>query len=160
MIDVKVQKKPIDLDKYKEGKVRVGWWSAIKYDDGISVAQVARWNEYGTPYIPSRPFFRPVVHGKKTELVQELRHLYQDAINNNKDTLEAMAVFGEDVIGRIKVSIREVVEPENSPVTVYGGWMTRNGKSFYVEGKGFNKPLYRTGFMLNSVDYEVSEVKA
>ena len=54
MIDVKIQKKQLDIDKIKEGKVRVGWWGNIKYGtedgkEGPSVAQVARWNEFGTP---------------------------------------------------------------------------------------------------------------
>lgn len=161
MIDAKVIKKPMDLDKIREGKVRVGWWGNITYKDGgPSVAQVARWNEFGTPYIPSRPFFRPVVHGQKTELVQMLRHLYQDALRNNKNTLDVLNLFGEEVEGRIKVSIRNVETPPNAPITIYGGWLRRKGhKPIYIEGKGEGKkPLYDTGVMLDSVSHEVEEV--
>lgn len=161
MIDVKVDKKPMDLDKIKEGKVRVGWWGNITYDKGgPSVAQVARWNEYGTPYIPARPFFRPVVHGQRTELVQELRKLYQDAIRNNKDTLNALNIFGDDVEGRIRLSISNVFTPPNAPITIYGGWLRRKGhKAVYIEGKGEGKkPLHDTGLMKDSVSHEVEEV--
>lgn len=161
MIKTTIQKRNYDTDKIKEGKVRVGWWADVKYEDGVSVAQVARWNEFGTPYIPKRQFFRPVVHGQRTELVQELRKLYTDALIDNKNTLNALKVFGEDVIGRVKVSIQQVTTPANAPITVHGGWLRRKGhKAVYIEGKGFNKPLYDSGLMLNSVSYEVEEVKA
>ena len=163
MIEVKIQKKELDLDKIKEGKVRVGWWANIKYEKGgPSVAQVARWNEFGTPYIPARPFFRPVVHGQRTELVQLLRHLYQGAIRNNTDTMDALGAFGEEVTGRIRVSISNVHTPPNAPITIYGGWMRRKGgKPFYVVGKGEGKkPLHDTGLMKDSVSYETEEVKA
>lgn len=161
MIDVKVNKKPMDLDKFREGKVRVGWWGNITYNKGgPSVAQVARWNEFGTPYIPARPFFRPVVHGQRTELVQELRKLYQDALRNNKDTLNALNIFGEDVEGRIRLSISNVWTPPNAPITIYGGWLRRKGhKPVYIEGKGEGKkPLHNTGVLKDSVSHEVEEV--
>lgn len=161
MIEAKVRKKDLDLDKMREGKVRVGWWGNITYKNGgPSVAQVARWNEYGTPYIPARPFFRPVVHGQQTELVQELRRLYQDALRNNTDSLDALNTFGEDVEGRIRVSISNVFTPPNAPITIYGGWLRRKGhKAVYIEGKGEGKkPLHDTGLMKDSVSHEVEEV--
>ena len=166
MIDVKIQKKQLDIDKIKEGKVRVGWWGNIKYGtedgkEGPSVAQVARWNEFGTPYIPARPFFRPVVHGQRTELVQLLRKLYQTALRNNTDTMEALEAFGLEVQGRIRVSITNVHTPPNAPITIYGGWLRRKGhKAVYIKGKGEGKkPLHDTGVMKDSVSYETEEVK-
>lgn len=161
MIDAKVRKKDLDLDKIREGKVRVGWWGNITYKEGgPSVAQVARWNEYGTPYIPARPFFRPVVRGQRTELVEKLRHLYQAALRNNTDTLVALNDFGEDVEGRIRVSIANVFSPPNAPITIHGGWLRRKGhKAVYIEGKGEGKkPLHDTGVMKDSVSHEVEEV--
>ncbi|MBQ1758964.1 MAG: hypothetical protein IIZ94_04695 [Prevotella sp.] len=149
------------MDKFREGKVRVGWWGNITYKKGgPSVAQVARWNEFGTPYIPARPFFRPVVHGQRTELVQELRRMYQDALRNNKDTLAVLNLFGEDVEGRIRVSIGNVWTPPNAPITIYGGWLRRKGhKPVYIEGKGEGKkPLQNTLVLKDSVSHEVEEV--
>ena len=47
-------------------KLQVGWLDSAKYDDSLSVAQVAFWQEFGTKTAPPRSFFRPAVADNKT----------------------------------------------------------------------------------------------
>lgn len=42
-------------------KLQVGWFSSANYKEGLPVAQVAFWQEYGTTKAPPRPFFRPAI---------------------------------------------------------------------------------------------------
>lgn len=50
----------IDYDNVSD-LILVGIDPYIKYDDGTSVLQVARWMEYGTYKMPERPLFRPIL---------------------------------------------------------------------------------------------------
>ena len=48
--------------KELDGKqARAGWFENAKYENGVSVAQVAMWQEFGTGKIPPRPFMRVAV---------------------------------------------------------------------------------------------------
>ena len=53
------------------------------------------------------------------------------------------------------------MEPPNSMITVWGGWMHKKGKkgkkgkSFYVFGKGNKPTLVDSGDLLKSITYQV-----
>lgn len=160
IVSTTVQRKRYDATKLREGVVRVGFFSTAKYDDGKSVAQVARWNEYGLG-VPMRPFMRPAMHENKQELVDLLRSKYRQALKDNTNTMLVLHQFGEYCKGLIQDQINNTWEPANSYLTVHGGW-TRNkytGKPVYVEGKGFNAPLRNTKIMLHSVSHQEEEIK-
>ena len=53
-------------DLAKETKtLKVGFFKNSTYPDGTYVAQNAFWQEYGTPKIPPRPFFRTAIAQNK-----------------------------------------------------------------------------------------------
>lgn len=161
-IKATVQKKRYDENQIREGVVRVGFFADRRYEDGVSVAQVARWNELGTNIdhgIPPRPFMRPAVFSNKQQLTELLRSEYRKAFKDNTNTMAVLNKFGMYVVEKIKTQIDSVNTPENAPITIDGGWLGRKGKKpVYIEGKGGSKPLYDTGFMENSVDYKAEEV--
>lgn len=130
---------------FKEGVVRVGFFEGSKYDDDTYVAQVARWNEYGTSSAPSRPFMRPAVFEKKQELTAFLRSEYKKAFKDKKNTMEVLKKFGEKVVLEIQTQILTGNYVPNAPATI----KAKGGRS---------KPLYDTGLMLNSVNYKAEEV--
>ena len=155
-MEVKYSRKQLNLDMLKDAEVRLGWFSGQRYEDGVSIAQVARWNEYGTWNIPSRPFMRTFAHTRQPFLQEKLKSLLTKAIRNNTHVMDAFSLFGEYSVDQLKTHMEGFSSVPNSPVTVKGGWIkTKNGKPFYVEGKGFNKPLYDTGTMINAVSYQV-----
>lgn len=162
MIKVKRTKGKYNPKMLKDGIVRVGWFGGIRYEDGLSVAQVAKWQEYGTAGkypIPPRPFMRPVLHGQGNQMREHLRKIYSKALKDNKNTMDVLGRFGEYVTSSIRQSIRMTVNPPNRPITVHGGWLkSRSGKSFYVEPKLGNHPLIDTKVMINSLDYQIEEV--
>lgn len=136
---------------FKEGVVRVGFFEGIRYDEKRSVAQVAKWNEYGVPKnigskIPARPFMRPAVFEKKQEYEALLRSEYKKAIKDKKNTMVVLRKFGEMVVEAIKDQIRNGNYAPNAPATI----KAKGGRS---------KPLIDTKLMLNSVDYKAEEVK-
>ena len=54
-----------------------------------------------------------------------------------------LGMMGEHIKGQLQGSIRDLMEPALSPVT--------------IAKKGFDKPLIWHGVMLNSVDYDVTD---
>ena len=108
-----------------------------KYENGVYVASVASFNEYGTAKIPPRPFFRNAVakNSKKWNdiLTNELR--------NSVDVELAYHRVGEVAKGDIVESIMQTNTPPNSPLT--------------IAKKRSSKPLVDTSFMRSSVNYKV-----
>lgn len=149
---------------FKEGVVRVGFFDDKRYDDGLPVAQVAYWNEYGTNVehgMPARPFMRPAVFEHKAELNALLRSRYKKAFKDKENTMTVLENFGEYVVDLIQRQIEKTTSPENAPITINGGWLGFKGRrSVYVEGKqGKSHPLLDTMFMHDSVAYKAEEVK-
>ena len=130
-------------EKLGEGKVlRVGFLENATYPDGQQVAMVAAANEFGNPANnqPPRPFFRNMIADNKDNWPDDIGRIAQATDFDGEQTLGLM---GEHIKGQLQQSIRELMEPPLSPVT--------------IEKKGFDKPLIDTGHMLNSVDYDIRD---
>lgn len=130
-------------EKLGEGKVlRVGFLENATYPDGQQVAMVAAANEFGNPANnqPPRPFFRSMISDNKDNWPDDIGRIAQATGFDGEQTLGLM---GEHIKGQLQQSIRALMEPPLSPVT--------------IEKKGFDKPLIDTGHMLNSVDYDIRE---
>lgn len=105
---------------------------------GLSVAQVAFWNEFGTIRAPARPFFRTMIESKSPRWGIALGAALRKTDYNARN---ALAIMGEGIVGQLRQSIRDWSSPPNSPRT--------------VAIKGFNKPLIDSAVMLRSADYQV-----
>lgn len=160
MINVRCEIRNINKDAFRDGKVRVGWFSDLFYEDGVSVAQVAYWNEYGTYNIPARPFMRPMLHQNQNAILENLRFKYEQAIKDNRNTMKVLNLVGEDVVARIQSQILATVNPPNAEITLKGGWMKnkKTGRKFYVIPKVGSHPLIDTGVMYQTVNYQTEEV--
>ena len=143
IIQVRYTKNKIDLDKYKEGICRVGFFEGSKYEGNKTVASVARYNEFGLG-VPARPFMRPAVHNNRAKLVEILRSKYKTALRNNTNTMEVLGSFGQMVEGLVKNQIINTNYPPNAPST--------------IKRKGINAPLRDTLLMLNSVSHQEEEI--
>lgn len=122
--------------------VRTGFFDGT-YPDGISVPQVAAWNEEGHltgggGYSPPRPFIRIGFIGRieKSKLRKYLPYVNQIALG--KITWVTLnKLIAEDMTELMKISILEWKSPPNSPMT--------------IAKKGFNDPLIETGLMYDRV---------
>ncbi len=130
-------------EKLGEGKVlRVGFLENATYPDGQQVAMVAAANEFGNPANnqPPRPFFRNMIADNKDNWPDDIGRIAQATGFDGEQTL---GLIGEHIKAQLQQSIRELMEPPLSPLT--------------IEKKGFDKPLIDTGHMLNSVDYDIRD---
>lgn len=121
-------------------QVKVGFLSGATYPDGTSVAMVAAVNAFGAPSRgqPPRPFFQNMIaqHGKQwPDQVAKLLKAH------DYDARIVLGLMGELIVGQLKQSINDLVEPPLAPST--------------IAAKGFDKPLIETSHMINSADYEV-----
>ena len=118
--------------------------------------------EHGSPimHIPSRPVIQPAL--RKRAVREAMASCMKDAVqaawegNDPRDQLEEAGRAGADGIRKY---IDSHIPPPNSPLTVEGGWMWNRAakKAVYVEGKGFNKPLFDTGALYNAFGYEIED---
>lgn len=119
-------------------KVSVGFLEGSTYPDGTSVPTVAASQEFGTPTIPPRPFFRSMISAKKSEwgpaLALQLRR-------TNLDVEKSLRRVGEGIKGQLQQSILDTNSPPLAEST--------------IKAKGFDKPLIDTAVMLRSADYRV-----
>ncbi|HFY5859508.1 TPA: hypothetical protein ACIH6E_003942 [Salmonella enterica subsp. enterica serovar Typhimurium] len=130
-------------EKLGDGKMlRVGFLEGATYPDGQSVPMVAAANEYGDPAMnrPPRPFFRNMIADKSPEWPQDIAKI---AETTGYDAETMLGLMGEHIKGQLQGSIRDLMEPALSPVT--------------IAKKGFSKPLIETSHMLNSVDYDIKD---
>ncbi|HCD7173210.1 hypothetical protein [Enterobacter cloacae] len=130
-------------EKLGDGKtLRVGFLEGATYPDGQSVPMVAAANEYGDPAMnrPPRPFFRNMIAEKSPEWPQDIAKI---AEATGYDAEKMLGMMGEHIKGQLQGSIRDLMEPALSPVT--------------IAKKGFSKPLIETSHMLNSVDYDIKD---
>lgn len=125
-------------DLAKETKtLKVGFFKNSTYPDGTHVAKNAFWQEYGTPKIPPRPFFRTAIAQNKGKWSKGFENVL---VKNNYDYDKAFRLLGVKVAYDIRMSIVNWSEPANAPYT--------------VAQKGFNDPLVKTHNMEKSVNWE------
>ena len=98
-------------------RVRVGFFSTAKYEDGTSAAEVAATNEFGDPDrgIPERPFFRQSIAIMEDELPGVLAGVI------NPETMEVGVregnLVGTHAADVVQQRIVDLKDPPNSPLT-------------------------------------------
>ncbi|CAI3933441.1 phage virion morphogenesis protein [Commensalibacter communis] len=131
----------LQIPELKDGfTIKVGIASGATYPDGQSVADVAYWNEVGTPNIPARPTFSVVPFKYGDNWGQQLEAILKSSGWKIEQSLEA---FGNIVAGQVKLEINNLLDPPLSPYT--------------IKKKGSSKPLIDTGLLINSVVYQVEK---
>lgn len=129
------------LEKLAGCEVKIGIQSdAGRYDNGISVLDVAVWNEYGTSRIPSRPFIRQC-YALHSERAAALLKNAVIQVGKGADPFIVLSRVGLWYETQMKHTLRSFPWKPNSPIT--------------VKRKKSNKPLIDTGQLVNSIRYEV-----
>ena len=126
----------------------VGRATSVQYPNGVSVVDVAFYNNYGTKrkdgsqHIPARRFMD--IGSKKASI--ELSPFIEKSvkkINDGTMTWDQLGqIVGEKAATIIKKEIVQLSEPPNAPATI-------------VAKKGAPNPLYDTGLMQQTVTYDV-----
>ena len=113
-----------------------------------SVAQVAAWNEFGTPRNPERPAFRTSFFINREKYLKQLKKIAAKNLKGKKTDKKPFNALGKEAQNDIQASIAR------------GGWKA-NAKSTQLQKGGgkqlINNPLIDTGLLLESVDYRVTK---
>ena len=163
-----LKKRLRELDGYS---IKAGILENATYpDSGMSVAKVARMQEYGTSTIPPRPFLRNTMDEKGRDWIRQLAkgvalHLRDDLALEHVTTL-----VGGQMASDIKATIKAGVQPPISEVTKMMRYMTktenkprsgatyrdavRKVKAGEHPGPVDDTPLYDTHMLYNAIDYE------
>lgn len=134
--NIKIDKREITKFMGKE-KLEIGFFETARYPNGVFVAQVARYNEFGTLNIPMRPFFRNAIQKN----IKKWYATLQNAINQNATPNKALSIVGEVARADIIQSITDLRTPPNAEST--------------IKQKKSTNPLIDTGLMRRSVTYKV-----
>ena len=126
-------------------KVQIGFFETARYPNGIPVASVAAWNEFGRQGrgrrkgVPARPFFRKGAQAARTPVNQ----LLYASLNPRTMVVDKRLAHqvGDLVAGSVKETIVTVRKPPNTPYT--------------VRKKGSSNPLIDTTRMMRSASYRV-----
>lgn len=127
--------------------VEVGFFATAKYPDGLPVATVAAWNEFGTRRpngrvgTPSRPFMRNAIANAEDGIVEiAKRHIDPVDMKINRGTAQLIGAYVQGEIQREIVNLRK---PGNAPSTIE----QKGGKA---------NPLINTGTMRTAVTFKVN----
>lgn len=133
-------------------QTQVGWFGVLypQENNYLPVAQVAKWNEEGHyngglfegTRTPPRPFLR-------TTFIYGMELFFNDNANDMArrlfDGTLSWQQVAEDIGHNAKDILQDVIDiknkPPNSPMT--------------IEMKGFNNPLIETGYMRDTVTWQI-----
>ena len=119
-------------------------------------------HERGAPgaHIPPRPVVAPALAQSDTQtaMAEGLLSACEAAAAGDVPGVTAgFEAAGAAGVAGIRAYIDSGIQPRNAPLTISGGWIRNftSGKPVLVSGKGFDKPMYDTGALYDSFDYEV-----
>lgn len=150
------------------GKVKVGFLAGATYPTGVSVAQVAAWQNFGTRKIPATRFFSDLAMNNAVAWGEILGTALVAA---DYDSKVALSNLGEEIMGDLRASIIAVDSPPLSPITLmlrkmFGnhpeditGAAVGEAARRVAAGEDYSgvsdKRLIWTGHLLGSIDKEV-----
>lgn len=140
------------LQEIKHTAARVGWFPSAVYEDGVPVAQVASWNEFGTRTAPPRSFMRATAEAKRSAWASNAHQAAGMILDGGVSVADGLLMLGEQAAGDIKRTISKLTAPPLSPRTV----AAREAR--YAKGgvtSSLKKPLIETGIMINSLTVQV-----
>lgn len=126
-----------ELEKAKTATVEVGIHEGSTTPDGLTIAQYATYNEYGTSKIPERSFMRSTFDENLGKIKISMDREYRQIISGGKTVYAALSRVGMDHSIDIQMKIRDLKTPKNADST--------------IARKGSDNPLIQDGHMVNSV---------
>ena len=115
---------------------------------------MAIWNNYGIG-VPRRNFMTPAAleWQKYFELMVEMSQ--NEIVTGTINVDNFLNAMGEKGAEFIREAIVKLDTPENAPITIEGGWMAKNGKTFKVIGKKSSNPLVDSGDLSKAPTYKI-----
>lgn len=109
-------------------------------EEGLSIAQILAFNEFGTPTIPERPVIRFTLRNSRKRYRAVLTKLFRKVLNGKMRDTVALGTFGELVQTDVQLRILNLRTPPNAPST--------------IKLKGSSNPLIATGVVRQSIRWD------
>ena len=151
------------IKEFKESVIKVGLpekvGGAIHEGSDLTVAQIGAVHEYGSPEnnIPKRSFIREPLINEEKKITNFIKSRFSAVGSNSMSAKKALEQIGNMGASISKGSFTKNNWEANSDITINGGWMIKNGKSFFVKGKKKSTPLIDSGQLRNSITYVVEK---
>jgi len=132
-----------EMLKAKTLEVAVGILEGVKNGEGLSIAEYAAENEFGTKFIPERPFMRTAFDESKEKISKDMITHGKRIVNGMSTTVDVLTIIGQRQASRIQnvITGRDFL-PKLSQRTI-------------DEKKGSTKTLVDTSAMVNSIHISV-----
>lgn len=132
--------------------IRFGWYDGKKYpashdNKGISIAQVAYWQEYGLggeKPIPSRPYFRQTINKVKRNNYNQIKTIFLTGIHGN------------DISGGLNKLSNSIVAEYQKSVAMQNH---KKLSDYTVAVKGHTYQMYDSGVMMGNFKAKVYHQK-
>jgi hypothetical protein len=111
------------------------------YEDGLTVLEVAVFNEFGTDRIPERSFIRAWFDENEGRLRTALSRMTVSVIAGKRTKEQALELLAQACVGQIQKRIANGISPPNADST--------------IDRKGSDKPLVDTGQLRSALGYRV-----
>jgi hypothetical protein len=131
-----------DAGKPKQGFKKVGGKNIRVTMQGITLGEVAAFNEFGTKTIPERSFIRSTFDARISEWSAVFEKLLEQVIFSDQSIEWALHTIADKIHSDIKSRVIEISKND------------KNSKST-VRRKGKDTPLIATRELIRSIDYEV-----
>lgn len=135
-----------NIEELNDLEIRVGFTGpngSISYADGITVSNVAMYQEYGTKHIPKRSFIRSSMLQQESKVAKIMEDAVQDIVMNDKSPIDAASDIGK------KVSKIIYDKADSAP-----SWAIPNAQST-IDKKGSMKQLEDSKKMINAIGWAV-----
>lgn len=134
--------------------------STQKDGDTVYLADIATINNFGSQAanIPARPFGSTLMEVYGNEIKKFYMKEVGDSLKGKRPMKQALNRIGFIAAGFMKQNLSAGKWKPNSPITIFGGWMSRGGKSFFVKGKKSAKPLIDTGEMRRAITWVLKKI--
>ena len=131
------------IEELAKLQVRVGFQAGETTDDGVSITDIAAWNELGTAHSPPRPFLRQSVENNEAQIKAMCKAQINKIVKGEATARDALQALGVMQKALVQKTIKSGDFEPNAPST--------------VAIKGSDKPLIDTGRMRQSVSYVIKE---
>ena len=129
--------------------VEAGILGGATDEDGVSVAEYAAYNEYGTSRIPKRPFLRTTMDKNRDKYKRLLQGALKGLASSGASEPAGMALtaVGREMETDVIEQIKSNMPPPNAPET--------RARKEARPGGGYAGTLFDTGTMLGSVSFQL-----
>lgn len=129
--------------------VEAGILGGATDEDGVSVAEYAAYNEYGTSRIPKRPFLRTTMDKNRDKYKRLLQGALKGLASSGASEPVGMALtaVGREMETDVIEQIKSNMPPPNAPET--------RARKEARPGGGYAGTLFDTGTMLGSVSFQL-----